>query len=342
MERGGLNRMNKETGIFTRFMHDPHNPNSLINNKVRAFFEDSKGTLWVGTAGDGLHTMDRGKGTFVRHLYDPAHPEKLSRPAISKEFPQTDHITFIREDAAGAIWIGTSESGINHYNPKTDKTTHYESNKDADGAFTDRTAWGAYSSRDGVLWISTLFGNLYRIDPLRKEIPHFTTPGGNVNCFYEEPNGILWLGTDHGIIRRDINNGIISRDKVGINLSAVSGNWTAFIKEDRQGVMWIGGGGGLTRLETKKGEITTYKNDPKNKSSLSNNGVITIQEDKEGNLWVGTFMGLNFLDRKTGSFTRYFLNPADTTLYGDNFITSILVWTSNSATFLLNGIVPIF
>ena len=60
---------------------DPH---SLINNKVNAILEDSKGNFWVGTAGDGLHTMDRATGKFERHLYDPAHPEKLSRPPVNQ------------------------------------------------------------------------------------------------------------------------------------------------------------------------------------------------------------------------------------------------------------------
>ena len=33
---GGLNRFDKVTGKFTRFLHDPANPNSIANNKVRA------------------------------------------------------------------------------------------------------------------------------------------------------------------------------------------------------------------------------------------------------------------------------------------------------------------
>ena len=39
---GGLNRLNPD-GTFTRYLHDPNNPHSLINNKVRAIFEDSRG-----------------------------------------------------------------------------------------------------------------------------------------------------------------------------------------------------------------------------------------------------------------------------------------------------------
>ena len=81
---GGLNRFDKNAGKFVRYRHDPVNSHSLINNKVKAIFEDSHGTFWVGTAGDGLHTMNRTEGTFQRHQYDSDHPEKLSRPPQKK------------------------------------------------------------------------------------------------------------------------------------------------------------------------------------------------------------------------------------------------------------------
>src|SRR5262249_18552865 len=61
-DEGGLNRFDKNTGKFRRYLHDPANPHSLISNKVKAILEDRRGTFWVGTAGDGLHTMDREKG----------------------------------------------------------------------------------------------------------------------------------------------------------------------------------------------------------------------------------------------------------------------------------------
>ena len=105
-KEGGLNKFNKETGTFTRYLHDPNDPHSLISNKVRAIFEDSKGNFWVGTDGDGLHLMNRQNGTFERLTYDPLHPEKLSRPPVKKG-NDMDHITFITEDVSGKIWIGT-------------------------------------------------------------------------------------------------------------------------------------------------------------------------------------------------------------------------------------------
>ena len=79
---GGLNRYHPETETFTRYMHDPSNPQTLIDNRVTAITEDSKGNFWVGTGGDGLHLMDRDKGTFTRLNYDPKDPKKLTRPFL--------------------------------------------------------------------------------------------------------------------------------------------------------------------------------------------------------------------------------------------------------------------
>ena len=118
--------------------------------------------------------------------------------------------------STGAIWIGTAESGLNYYDPKTKITKHYELEKDTAGAFTDRTAWWAYTSRDDVVWISTLNGNLYRIIPHRKNIPYYGSLDGSVNSIYEEADGSLWRGTQKGLqlqhnqseneIRRFVNN----------------------------------------------------------------------------------------------------------------------------------------
>ena len=108
-----------------------NDPSSLIDNRVRTIFEDSKGRFWVGTAGDGLHTMNREKGSFERHQYNASNPNGLSRPPVrNTEAWLDDLITFIREDAAGAIWIGTFSGGLNRYDPETRKMSYYASLKE--------------------------------------------------------------------------------------------------------------------------------------------------------------------------------------------------------------------
>jgi len=326
-DKGGLNRMDKKTGTFTRYLHDPKNPHSLINNKVRSIFEDSKGNFWVGTAGDGLHMMDRVRGTFQRHLYDPAHPEKLSRPPLNKVFASNDHITFITEDISGAIWIGTAESGMNYYDPKTKITKHYELEKDTAGAFTDRTAWWAYTSREGVVWISTLNGNLYQINPHRKSIPYYESLDGSVNSIYEEADGSLWRGTDKGL-QLQYNNQSENEIRCFVNdpgnPTSLSNNSVQVIKKDRQGNIWIGTQDGLNLLDKNKGTFTRYRHDTKNTNSLSDDWVLAVYEDRQSDLWIGTTKGLNRMNRKTNSIQRYIFHPADTGASFINVVSALL------------------
>ena len=322
---GGLNKMNKSTGTFTVYKHESNNAQSLINNKVRAIFEDSKGNFWIGTAGDGLHTMNRNTGKFARLLYDPKHPEKLSRPAF-KPRPFYDHITFITEDSTGALWIGTSESGLNHYDPVRKHITHFDREKDSAGTFTDYSAWWAYTSREGVLWISSLFGTLYRINPVQGIVPFFPL-AGRVSSFYTDKSNSLWIGTDHsGIIQKDRAGNILKMyrhdpaDKKGISANNIS-----CITGDGQGNIWVGTyGNGLNKFIEATGSFIVYNYDT-TKTSI-NNVILTLYPDPDSLdiLWIGTFNGLNRVNKRTGKFRQYLFYPNEEPELGPNTVASVL------------------
>ncbi|MEO5582574.1 MAG: two-component regulator propeller domain-containing protein, partial [Saprospiraceae bacterium] len=201
-EQGGLNRMNAD-GTFTRYLHDPNNPHSLVSNKVISIFEDSRGVFWVGTRGDGLHTMDRKTGSFERHPYNPAKPDELSRPPIKNG---ADHINFINEDKTGAIWIGTYGAGLARYDTLTKKITHFQ----LGNGFPDSTCWTGFISNDGVLWIATENSNLlFKADPFRRSIISITT-GNPTLSFIEDEQGSLWAGTaGGGVFKFDQHHNLI-------------------------------------------------------------------------------------------------------------------------------------
>ena len=184
-EDGGLNKLDKKTGTFTRYLHDPKNKKSLISNKVSTIYEDHQGVLWIGTTKNGLHQMNRQQGTFERFVYDPARPEKLSGPAINPETTAFEHITFFTQDAAGSYWFGTMNAGLYSFNPHIGKIAHYQGTDNSSPGFSDIGAWEAFTSRDGVLWIGGTQGNIYHIDPLHKKIPHTFVAGAPVHHFYE-------------------------------------------------------------------------------------------------------------------------------------------------------------
>jgi len=320
---GGLNRLDRETGTFRRYLNDPRNPHSLVNNNVRGIFEDSKGVFWIGTAGDGLHTMDRTTGSFERHPYNPAKPEQLSRPAFVEN--TSDHITFITEDALGGLWIGTLSNGLNRYDPLTKRVTHFGKNAGGSGSFKDNSGWWAYASRDGQLWLSTQENNLYRVDLFTSCIPRYETSSGVVHVFLEDTPSIFWFGTDNGLIRKDLRTGATRHySNVPLDPYSLSNNSVTTILKDKQGDLWLGTEGGINRFNPGTGTFTRFQHDPNDRGSLCDDHITFLYEDSESNLWVVTSNGLDRLDRHAGKFRHYRNDPNDSNSLSSNCVTSIL------------------
>jgi len=322
-ETGGLNRMNMETGEFTRFMHIPGDSTGLMNNKISAIYEDSKGNMWIGTAQNGLHILDRQSGTIHRLPYDPGKPGKFTGPAITPETPLHFHITFINEDILGNMWLGTSSSGVFYFPEGEKERFHFYLNETTTYGFADAGAWTAFTSRDGVFWLGGTSGNIYRVNPIQKKIPHFGSPY-SVNDFYKTSKGDLWIATEGKVIVKENRGGIIKQGEVDIAPDDEDDDYVQKIIEDHQGNIWIGGNSGLNLWEGPDKRLVQFSHDPQNSKSLSNNVVITIYEDREQNLWVGTVHGLNLMDKESGTFRHFYPNRADTSIRGLNITTSIL------------------
>ena len=321
---GGLNRFHRNTGTFTRYLNDPKNPNSLINNKVRSIFEDSRGTFWVGTAGDGLHTMDRKTGHFTRHTYNPAKPGQLSRPALKN---YEDHITFITEDAAKQIWIGTMSNGVVRYDPETKQITHFGNDADKTGAFKDNSGWWAYPTADGLVWLSTQSARLYKIDLFNNLIPHFNSNNNaGVGSFSQETDSVFWFGTVNGLIRNDLSNGTTTRFVNELNNpNSLSNSFVETIIKDKQGDMWFGTDNGLNQYDPKSKRFTHYLYGKENNPGGAVNIVISLLEDKDSNIWAGVVNnGLYMLDRKTGKLTSYKFSANDTSSISADVVLSML------------------
>jgi len=99
----GLDRIQRSTGNFSRYIHNPNNPNSLSGNLVTSLFEDNQGMIWVGTQNTGLNRYDPITRKFLRFRYSPERPYSLS----------SDMVTCIYQDHAERVWIGTTDAGLN-------------------------------------------------------------------------------------------------------------------------------------------------------------------------------------------------------------------------------------
>lgn len=321
LKGGGLNRFDRKTGTFTRYMHEPNNPHSLINDKIRAIFEDSKGIFWVGTQGDGLHIMDRKNGCFTRLTYDPNHPEKLSRPPVNKGNPM-DHITFITEDMTGAIWIGTYAAGMNRYDPVTKKIIHYQSGK----GLTDSTCWISFLSHDGVLWISTEIRKLlYRVDPSCRSINSISTVDV-ARDFVEDKKGYLWVATrGNGLLKYDQHKNLIKQYKNDpSNPFSLNDNRVNSVFQSQEDTIWVGTWNGFQIFNKLTQQFSMIPERLNLKDSIDN-AIIAIFQDKRGSMWFGRWSGgLIQYNPKDHSFKHFYSNAKDSTSIGTNTLTTIL------------------
>jgi len=106
--RGGLNRLDADTGRLTAFRHDPKDPHSLSHDRVLAVLEDDAQRLWVATA-DGLNLFDRESATFVRYTRDADNPQSLRDSDIMSLYQDRGGVC--GRHARGGAVIGTREVG---------------------------------------------------------------------------------------------------------------------------------------------------------------------------------------------------------------------------------------
>ncbi|MBS1576930.1 MAG: hypothetical protein JST09_16660 [Bacteroidetes bacterium] len=332
LKEGGLNKFNRTTGKFTRYMHDDKDPYSLINDKVRAIFEDSRGVFWVGTQGDGLHIMDRKTGKFERLTYDPSRPDKLSRPPIQKG-DGYDHITFITEDHAGALWIGTYSQGITRYDPQTKELTRYRAEKSGEKSFKDSTTWCAFVSRDGTLWISVEGINVYRVDPLQANFTK-TFVDEYIWTFFEDSSHIVWGGAYANLLLRiDQTN----RSKESIQKYLIDSTndpayfWVGGIYPLKHDILLIVTTKGLYEFNTKtktfsKGLSVGRSNNKGSVDSAENKSIIprgiAMAAENNGILYVGG-IGLYVVNTRTGETRQIKKELADSTGFGIDTVTTL-------------------
>lgn len=134
---------------------------------------------------------------------------------------------------------------------------------------------------------------------------HFTVkdglPSNAVYCIFKDSKGLIWIGTDAGLVQY---NGF--KFKVLTKKNGLAGNFIRDIKEDKKGNIWIACyGNGITKLNSNS--IRNFYE----KDGLVNSEIRRFYFDKKGVLWIGTERGLSvwngrrFINFQTNSFNRY-------------------------------------
>jgi ligand-binding sensor domain-containing protein/signal transduction histidine kinase len=270
----------------------------LQSVEVQTLFEDSQGTLWIGTSGGGLSRHNGGRLESVRF------PEHLAA---------SDTVTAIAEDSTARLWIGTL-SGL---------AISYGDRFIQGGAWTELDHSGIRAlrrDRQGHMWIATLSQGLFEFNENR--LKESRGPAGNERilayCLLPDTQSNLWASIGNGTVLCRQNQGW----RRFTETNGLPFAYITCLAEDQSGLVWAGSlddglycfdGGRFWPVRKEQG--------------LSANDIRSLCVDREGHLWVGTRTGgLNRLSRRklmsygvaqglTNDYTRSVAETADGVLW---------------------------
>ena len=179
----GLDRFDPNSGEFTNYSHDPDNPDSLSNNGIFAIYEDSQGSLWIGTV-QGLNRFHPEKETFSRYLYEGI---PLAIDAIV-------------EDQNGRLWVGTA-LGLYALNLEGEILAHYTT----ENGLPDNNVKDLQITPDGELWLVTNTA-LIKFDPEAETFDLFDEADGVPSSqllrstSYQTEDGEMLFGGDGTLV----------------------------------------------------------------------------------------------------------------------------------------------
>ena len=116
-EGGGLNRFDPDTETFTRYQHDPDDPNSIGSDDVYGVYgdpTDASRVLWLGTA-RGLARFDPASETF-RHFTED-----------NSDLPNNTVYGVLGDDT-GTLWISTL-GGLSRFDPASETFQNYDADR---------------------------------------------------------------------------------------------------------------------------------------------------------------------------------------------------------------------
>jgi diguanylate cyclase (GGDEF)-like protein len=190
--RGGLTRVEPETGETRVFKANPDDPASLSNNLVYDLLTDSRGDLWIAT-NDGLNRYDPQREAFTVYRHDADDRSTIS----------SNTVRVLYEDSRDQLWVGTVSGGLNLLDRDTGRFTHLTQ----DDGLSDNSILSILEGAMGQLWIGTQQG-----------ITSYDSDSGAVDILdeqdglfgsafhsgaFQDTDGTLLFGGGHGITRID-------------------------------------------------------------------------------------------------------------------------------------------
>jgi signal transduction histidine kinase/ligand-binding sensor domain-containing protein/DNA-binding response OmpR family regulator len=279
----GLNRFNDGdiTSYNLKGNYKPLLENNLIVS-IKPYLEGESALLWVGTE-TGLALFNTHSGNF--HLFNASNT-RLSNEVIKSIYHLNDSI----------LWLGT-DFGLNTFNTRNHEVVSYYHDPLIGHTIASNVIWEIFEDRRQGLWLITSNG----VSITEKKEPFYrfheqyfstqpTRIGNQVKDILVASNGVIWLATIHGVVRK---NPETAAEK-SFSVSSPSGerillNNVYALMEDESRRIWIGTAGGINIWDTEIERMFAITSNRRN--ALLSNYISGFASDCDGNLWVTAWEG---------------------------------------------------
>lgn len=256
--RKGLTLFKMNTHVFTTFLPQKNDPNSLPEDEIRSVYVDKFKRVWVGTKTKGVYLFFLEKNRF----------EKIPIKGF-------DYVKEIFEDKRGNIWVGSYEKGsvakITLDNKgaivKINDYTLFVPNSNVKNPYVNFI----YEDAKSDIFVGTRQG-LYKLDKATDRFVNLYIENKEIRASLgpyflsvaQAPDGKYWVGTLGGLLvckqLEDIQKGnykwyysVLSDD------TSIVDNLVSALYFDASGVLWIGTEDGLDKYDPYENQFTLNK-----------------------------------------------------------------------------------
>ncbi len=296
---------------------------SGIGSRVMSLkWQDDQKILWIGTSGTGLYrmygmentfcTLTQTFGTEIRRIEEDVKGYVWVLTDIGELWRSTtaglsvgtsfrpwtkglkDGESYrMKKDATGHLWLGDSHGGIICITPSTEEVTSFKLEPEGTTDFSEPVQQLCLDSRNRM-WIATSnhFVLLDRTTGKSKILPleYGVRKIKKVSSIAEDKEGNIWLGTDAGLKRLDMQETKISllgayEQDAGLDVSQV---YSIYVNGYNQ--ILVSYSDKILRVDGRdKGKVDgvfTLLN------GLCSSHVHCMIDDENGNTWIGTESGV--------------------------------------------------
>lgn len=283
--------------VNTRQIHD----GKIVNHWIRNISADRRENIWLSSS-DGLFVLDRENKTLLSSQEFNADfcqfiGKNYSSVSVSSVLPDFCGLNLVATEDLGLLTFGYQSSGELSMNYKI--RYHTES---VPGLIDNRLSVLTPSRKyPNVVWIGTSYSGLIKGEYIDGRFRFSTYQSGSeenslsnntIRVIAEDRQGLVWIGTQHGLNCFNPETGSFSRYLFSIADSCtLNDNVINAIFEDSEGDLWIGSNGGLNRKMISPEGKVRFRSYP-DREWIGNQIIMNILEDAHSGLWLGIYNGI--------------------------------------------------